>query len=214
MRGSLDPTQQRRQFLNFFDCPGSTSQGPSRVPSGSSSRDDLQTLQHRSLALPARCRPRCWAFASTAQSMTITPPKPSIPAFKGHSCFWHVTQALQQRSPLPHLALSNRNLGDQRRHGPSRDSILEAGIKGRIPLYQPSSEGHSLKGCPGRGPTLGTWSPFIGLGTGDCQFQWKISLTMVLLEAAEAVLGVESQGFAACSGATAALRGPSHRRDW
>jgi hypothetical protein len=37
---------------------------------------------------------------------------------------------------------------------------------------------------------------------------------MVLLEAAEAVLGAESQGFAACIGATAALTGHSHRRDW
>jgi hypothetical protein len=93
-------------------------------------------------------------------------------------------------------------------------AFWKRGSKGEYPFISPHQKVIPLKGCPGRGPTLGTWSPFIGLGTGDCQFQWKISLTMVLLEAAEAVLGVESQGFAAFSGATAALRGPSHRRDW
>jgi hypothetical protein len=130
---SLDPTQQRRQFLNFFDCPGSASSRPLSGP--------LWLVVSRRLLNPTTsaarasggCRPHCWALASTAQSMTITSKSPGLTPCHGPLLF--LARAPRLRQALPYLRLQTTTaipapgIGT----GPRRSPSQEAGSRARAP---------------------------------------------------------------------------------
>jgi hypothetical protein len=79
------PTRQKRQFLNFFDCPGAAAP-PLRGSRGASPRSDSDNLQHRRLAPPSPRKPADpQALAPRAQSKIISPlgPPEDLPASSG-----------------------------------------------------------------------------------------------------------------------------------